>query len=533
MRTIQVAQAASCLALFTCITSMTEGFVSQYSCSSLVCQNHESWPPFSEEGTSSRRSNLRRGRCLWPLMSSLVSEEPKCPLAWNNYTLPTLSQLRLHNKRMRRQTEENEVRQQEPIRRTSYENQHSSKPGRTGPLLYPFRRISNIRQHDSTRSPTHGLAVRESAIPMDNGTPFPYAHSAMSGSISPLSTTISSKSALSHPFADNIETPSDFTTPTNAAAATVAATAKGVVLNPLEVWFLCHLDYWYVESQRLKCPFWRRRFGDMLDNMENVIKHTVIRRECWPLMGPPQAWRGPNANSDYMKNIVSRASSSSSSSACPISGMVSRIVHGSDPLENVHENGSRGGLTFEQLQETIVKEDYKQRGLTMEELQEIIRHDWRADTTQKGYYVTGKLTTTIYRNDCFFDGPDPDMPVRGLRKYMGVANNLFDASKSQAVLLHLGPADEDDPYIDQHERLATGSKATAKEANGRRIVAHWEMRGVLKLPWRPKLPTFRGTTIYHIDSDGLIELHEEMWNMSVPQAFCHTFFPGLASRIWE
>jgi hypothetical protein len=29
----------------------------------------------------------------------------------------------------------------------------------------------------------------------------------------------------------------------------------------------------------------------------------------------------------------------------------------------------------------------------------------------KGYYVTGRLSKPIYRDDCLFDGPDPDMCV--------------------------------------------------------------------------------------------------------------------------
>ena len=55
----------------------------------------------------------------------------------------------------------------------------------------------------------------------------------------------------------------------------------------------------------------------------------------------------------------------------------------------------------------------------------------------KGYYITGKLNTTIYRDDCWFDGPDPDMPVRGVRKYLNAASQLFDVSASTAELLSL------------------------------------------------------------------------------------------------
>jgi len=242
--------------------------------------------------------------------------------------------------------------------------------------------------------------------------------------------------------------------PDNLAAVMSVRTAvptTTATFLPLEAWCLTHLDQWYHQSQKLKCPFLRRRYGDILDNVEKVMKHTVIRRQCWPLMGPPQAWRPAGANKKLWW--------------------------------------------------------VKYKGLSLDELRTFVWRDWKPETG-KGYYVTGKLTTACYRDDCLFSGPDPDMPIQGLRKYVGVAAHLFDADQSRATLRSL-------------------------EIVGDTLVADWQLQGILRLPWRPHLPTFDGTTVYHVDDDGLIERHEEFWEISVAHAFCHTLFPDIAKRIWN
>ena len=127
----------------------------------------------------------------------------------------------------------------------------------------------------------------------------------------------------------------------------------------------------------------------------------------------------------------------------------------------------------------------KSVNLALEEIREIIRQDWREDSN-KGYYITGRLNTTIYRDDCFFNGPDPDMPVRGLRKYLNAASQLFDHASSTAELLSLDIADD---YT---------------------IVARWRLQGVLHLPWHPELPTWTGSTTYHVDEEGLINVLERL-----------------------
>jgi hypothetical protein len=136
-----------------------------------------------------------------------------------------------------------------------------------------------------------------------------------------------------------------------------------------------------------------------------------------------------------------------------------------------------------------------------------IKSDWCCHNN-KGYYVTGRLTTAVYRDDCLFDGPDPDMPVRGLRKYLNAASQLFDQRQSRSELLDL--------------KIKSGV-----------IVARWRMKGILRLPWRPAVPEWTGTTTYYTDDDGLIYKHKETWDVSVIQAFLQTLWPALAERIYE
>eukprot|EP00290_Baffinella_frigidus_P051470 CAMPEP_0180383406 /NCGR_PEP_ID=MMETSP0989-20121125/27939_1 /TAXON_ID=697907 /ORGANISM="non described non described, Strain CCMP2293" /LENGTH=236 /DNA_ID=CAMNT_0022383701 /DNA_START=84 /DNA_END=792 /DNA_ORIENTATION=+ len=60
-----------------------------------------------------------------------------------------------------------------------------------------------------------------------------------------------------------------------------------------------------------------------------------------------------------------------------------------------------------------------------------------ADYTVRQYYVTGKLTKGIYAADCYFDAPDPDMPVRGRRKYVDAISHLFVKRESRIDLLSI------------------------------------------------------------------------------------------------
>ena len=237
--------------------------------------------------------------------------------------------------------------------------------------------------------------------------------------------------------------------------ADVATTAVSMGrLSPLEAWCVTHMDLWYSRSLSIKCPFLKRRTSDLLDGLDMMMRFLVIRHKSLDLIGPPPGCRSIR--------------------------LLPKLL-----------------------------------GTTLEQRMEIVRHDWRPETN-KGYYITGRLNTTIYRDDCLFDGPDPDMPVRGLRKYINAASHLFDHATSTAELLSL------EPSLDSH-----GDDSNPV------IVARWRLQGVLHLPWHPKLPTWTGRTTYHFDDQGLIYQHAEEWDISVAQAFLETLWPDVASRIWK
>jgi hypothetical protein len=148
-------------------------------------------------------------------------------------------------------------------------------------------------------------------------------------------------------------------------------------------------------------------------------------------------------------------------------------------------------------------EGEKNTGLSLSHLATIVEKDWKTDS-DKGYYVTGLPTKSIYRDDCIFDGPDPDMPVRGLKKFTGASKHLFDKKLSFAHL-HSVSIDE----------------------NANCITATWTINAVLNLPWRPKVGPLDGETVYQIDDSGLIGSHTETWNIGMVQAFLETLVPAL------
>ncbi|CAB9515584.1 Uncharacterized conserved protein (DUF2358) [Seminavis robusta] len=210
-------------------------------------------------------------------------------------------------------------------------------------------------------------------------------------------------------------------------------------LSPLEVWCLVKLEEWYSDALALKCPWMRRRMLDCVDAVETVARTTLIHKHL-DIVGPTMGCRG------------------------------------------------------------VEDAPIKQKGLTMEDVASVIRGDWK-EKTMKGYYVTGKMNSSIYRDDCFFDGPDPDMPIKGLRKFCGSASQLFDRKKSTAELVDL-------------------------QVEGNVIVARWKMNGVLRLPFRPKMPEVVGKTTYYLDEDNLIYKHEESWDISAIEAFYKTEWFG-------
>lgn len=273
---------------------------------------------------------------------------------------------------------------------------------------------------------------------------------------SDLSQTASSTAPASSSSSLLFQSPDSIVSMTQCSIPTINPATSTSRLTPWERWCVNHIEQYYSKAMALKCPFMRRRAADLLDAADMLMRFLVIRHKSLELIGPPPSLRGADGST------------------------------------------TMGGGNNRKLM-----------GLSVQETADIIRQDWKPETN-KGYYITGRLNTSVYRDDCLFDGPDPDMPVKGLRKYLNAASQLFDQRQSRSELLSL----EIDP-VDQVT-----------------IVAKWRMHGILRLPWKPLLPAWTGTTRYHRDEDGLIYLHRETWDMSVFQAFLRTFWPALAQRIW-
>ena len=234
------------------------------------------------------------------------------------------------------------------------------------------------------------------------------------------------------------------------------------------------LDTIYTEaSKTIKCPFFKRRVADTIDNIAMIVRFLIIRHKS--------LWSELDIDIDLEKRMEA-----------PGCKAIGRFIQ-------TDENGY----------------SIKHRNLPLETIEQIIIEDWSL-SNKKGYYITGKLNSTIYRDDCLFSGPDPDQPVRGLRKYLGAASNLFDSANSYATLTDVRIVKDDD--------LFRNSKETVQVC--------WELKGVLMLPWRPKLKPFSGWTKYHFDDDGLIVHHEEGWNIGVVEVFIATILPELAETIW-
>ena len=257
---------------------------------------------------------------------------------------------------------------------------------------------------------------------------------------------------------------------TSAVTATSATTAtlspsqqqQQYQLSPLEIWCTSKVEQWYTKSLSLKCPFMRRRMADLVDGMDEVMRFLIIRHKSLEFIGPPPG--------------------------CRCTKTMSSVKH---------------------------------TNLSMDELLQLIRNDWNdgsnggsSTNLHRGYYITGRLNTSIYRDDCYFDGPDPDMPVRGLRKYLNAASQLFDHKTSRAELLSIdivdaanAPAsttdDNSNSGFNALMRSAAASSSSSQPSQQRTIVARWKLQGVLHLPWKPKLPVWTGSTTYHFDEQGM------------------------------
>ena len=80
-----------------------------------------------------------------------------------------------------------------------------------------------------------------------------------------------------------------------------------------------------------------------------------------------------------------------------------------------------------------------------------------------------KLCSTIMVHCWLVDGK-PDVQVQGWRAYTAAVANLFDPADSHADLISIRPTDD------------------------HTIEMRWRLEGVLKLPGRPRIKPYTGTT---------------------------------------
>lgn len=145
----------------------------------------------------------------------------------------------------------------------------------------------------------------------------------------------------------------------------------------------------------------------------------------------------------------------------------------------------------------------KTRGLSLEDLAQRLAHDLTEGSTgQGGYFVTGDLSSNLFRDDAVFS--DPTNRVNSLKQYQTALRILFDPQTSVVELL------TPQLQIDHDARTLTGQLRS---------------RGYLQLPWKPYVTAYETTIVYTIDDDGLVARQDQTWSKSATQALQESFNP--------
>merc|ERR1719356_563317 len=140
------------------------------------------------------------------------------------------------------------------------------------------------------------------------------------------------------------------------------------------------LDSLYDNISAIRCPFFRRRAADTIDNCSMLLQFLIIRHKSLPWFSDLLINSDQESGNDQQMTLFT--------------------APGCKPIgRNVKQE--------------------KVKNLSLDAIQTLINLDWtKGISKDKGYYISGKLTHEIYHDSCLFTGPDPDMPVRGLRKYL-------------------------------------------------------------------------------------------------------------------
>jgi len=127
------------------------------------------------------------------------------------------------------------------------------------------------------------------------------------------------------------------------------------------------------------------------------------------------------------------------------------------------------------------------------------------DLGEREYFVTGRLTTEIFDNQCEF--VDPTNDTTGPENYLRALRVLFDPARSSVRLL------EDIEVIN--------------ESTLRGVAV---LEGVLKLPWKPRISPTTVTVTYTRDPNtGLITKQSESWDRQPLSALIEIFKPSFVA----
>ena len=124
-------------------------------------------------------------------------------------------------------------------------------------------------------------------------------------------------------------------------------------------------------------------------------------------------------------------------------------------------------------------------------------------TGQGGYFLSGDLSTDIFRDDCIF--LDPTNEVASLSQYQRALRILFDPNESIVQLL---------------SPLAVNEET-------RTISANIRSRGFLQLPWKPYVTAYESVVQFFVDENGLVSRQSQTWSKSASQALKESFTPTL------
>lgn len=250
-----------------------------------------------------------------------------------------------------------------------------------------------------------------------------------------------------------------------------------------------HITILSENASSLRCPFWRRRFADILDPCLDTLSWALItRHKSLPLGDAVLSLARDRAVTSHHKNYNVESNEAASRGVDEVASLPTP------------ELGTTGLDMRLDRNTTTTRCAGKLLGLSAEQRLAIVREDFE----KRQYYVTGRLSKTIYADHCVFDGPDPDVPVQGLTKYVDAASGLFYRPLSRVDLIRIGLMPD-----------------------GESVRARWRLEGALNLPWRPKIKPYVGQTTYTFDENGLVTSHVETWSVSALDAFASTLLPFL------